>query len=152
MKKRIKKDNRGYSEKQINEEFDRVIKNVELFYVLMKDAKTTKNMRFMRAQKELYISEKDFERGKCTISSYRSFSISPQGVKHFRGNSKAYIWTIILEAPVGTNAVYIAPKAGREGPKNYIRQMETIVGPDTECDIICVDDEHHTAVLRAIIN
>lgn len=152
LRKRIKQDNRGYSKKQIDEEFEKIIRNVELLDELMKNAKTTRNIRFMRAETKLHISDEDLKRGKTTISSYRSFSISPEGVEHYRGDSKSYIWTTILEAPVGINSVYIAPKARRKGPRNYVRQMEAIIGPNTECDIVCVDYEHHTVVLRAIVN
>lgn len=152
LKKAIKRDNSGFSKKQIKEEMDRIIKNVNQIDELMKNSKTTKNIKFIRLQKKPQISEKELKNRKCTISSLRGFSISSEGAKNFSGKSSAYKWTVILEAPAGTNAVYIAPKAINRGAPNFVRQMETIIGPNTECDIICYDTRHRIMVLRSIVD
>ena len=152
LKKAIKRDNSGFSKKQIKEEMDRIIKNVYQIDELMKNSKTTKNIKFIRLQKKPHISEKELKNRKCTISSLRGFSISSEGAENFSGKSSTYKWTVILEAPAGTNAVYIAPKAINKGSPNFVRQMETIIGPNTECDIICYDTRHRIMVLRSIVD
>ena len=69
------------------------------------------------------------------------------------GKSKSYIWEVELEANVGTDAAYIAPKAKSKKYKNkFIEQMETIVKDGTECEIIEVIDtkNEHKVILRVI--
>lgn len=55
--------------------------------------------------------------------------------------------------PVGTKAVYIAPKAKSKTYGNkYIRQMETILDRDTPCEILEIIDDDvkniHKVILR----
>lgn len=100
----------------------------------------------------MYISEEDLKLGKTTITGSRSFSISKEGASDYVGNAKSYKWEIELEAPVGTDAVYIAPKAKSKLYKDkFIRQMETIVKDGTECEIVDVDEVNHKILLRAIV-
>ena len=104
--------------------------------------------------RKLYISDDDLKRGKTVINGSRSFSVSKEGTRKYIGKAKSYIWELDLEAPVGTDAVYIAPKAKSKKYKNkFIEQMETIVKDGTECEIIEVIDteEEHKVILRAVV-
>ena len=68
------------------------------------------------------------------------------------GKAKSYKWEVELEAPVGTDAVYIAPKAKSKKYKDkFIKQMEIIVKDGTRCEIIEVDEVAHKVVLRAMV-
>lgn len=82
------------------------------------------------------------EKGETILSSARSVSISKEGTIDYVGKAKSYNWELEIEAPVGTKACYIAPKAKSEkhGTK-YIRQMETILDRDTPCDILEIIDD-----------
>lgn len=94
------------------------------------------------------------KRGRTVIRGSRSFSVTKEGTQKYTGKAKSYIWEVELEAPVGTDATYIAPKAKSRKYKNkFIEQMETIVKDGTECEIIEVIDtkKEHKVILRAIV-
>ena len=98
-------------------------------------------MKFYR-QQELNISEDDIKKGETIFPSARSVSISKEGATDYVGKTKSYKWELEIEAPVGTNAVYIAPKAkSKKHGNKFIRQMETILDRDTPCDILEIIDD-----------
>ena len=142
------------SNKKINRRVNEVVNNYNKFEKLMEGSKLKKNIRLYRYQRKLYISEEDLAKGETIIHGSRSFSISEEGAKDFVGKSKSYIWEVELEAPVGTDAFYIAPKAkSQKYDDKFISQMETIVKDETRCKIIEVINEEnvHKVVLRAIV-
>ena len=116
---------------RIDEQVNDVINNYKLFTRMMNGAKTKKNIRFYRRQTNPYIDCDALKQGNTvTIKSARSYSISHEGAADYIGNKaawKEYPYELIVDAPAGTEACYIAPKAIRGDNRKYITQMETIM-------------------------
>ncbi|WP_407392958.1 hypothetical protein [Methanobrevibacter sp.] len=111
LRNNLIKSNPSWTSEMIDEAIEEVVSRSNKFDKLIKGAKTKKNMKFYRRQQELNISEDDIKKGETILPSARSVSISKEGATDYVGKAKSYKWELEIEAPVGTNAVYIAPKA-----------------------------------------
>ena len=142
LRNNLIKSNPSWTSEMIDEAIEEVVSRSNKFDKLIKGAKTKKNMKFYRRQQELNISEDDIKKGETILPSARSVSISKEGATDYVGKAKSYKWELEIEAPVGTNAVYIAPKAkSKKHGNKFIRQMETILDRDTPCDILEIIDD-----------
>ena len=142
LRNKLIKSNPSWTSEMIEEAIEEVVSRSNKFDKLMKGAKTKKNMKFYRRQQELNISEEDIKKGETILPSARSVSISKEGATDYVGKAKSYKWELEIEAPAGTNIVYIAPKAKSKKHRNkFIRQMEAILDRDTPCEILEIIDD-----------
>ncbi len=151
LKQELHKGNPQWSPKKLNEEVANIVNYYKKYEELMDGAETKKNIKFFRKQVNLNISKEDLEKGETIINSARSMSLSKAGRNKYVNNSKKFKWDLEIEIPAGGKCVYIAPKAKNKKRNNmYIEQMETILGSDTNCDIIkVIDNENvHKIILR----
>ena len=88
---------------------------------------------------------------KVTLPEYRSTSISKEGVDSYKKGRKSKWWNLTIYAPEGTNGVYISPKAlSKKHNNKYIRQMEVILGPDTQMEIKEINFKEKEIILQVI--
>lgn len=143
-------DFKNKSFKEQKEEYERILIEWEQFHELMKDSKLKKNMVLHRSQEKLYMGNNPRPGEVVTLPSYRSTSISKEGMDYYKDNVKDW-WDLYIYAPAGTKGVYISPKAiNPEKNNKYIKQMETILGPDTKLEILEIKSYKREIYLKVV--
>lgn len=151
LRKALIKDNPRNTIEEIDEMVENIVDTCNKFDELMKDGELKKNMVLHRTQEKLHMGNNPKPGDTVTLSSYRSTAISEEGVDYYRKGSKKDWWDLIIYAPAGTKGVYISPKAiNPEKNNKYIRQMETILGPDTKAEILEIKTYEKEIYLKVI--
>lgn len=143
-------DFRDSSHRKQKEEYENILIEWEQFHELMKEGKLKKNMVLHRSQEKLYMGNNPRPGDVVTLPSYRSTSISKEGMDYYKDNVKDW-WDLYIYAPAGTKGVYISPKAiNPEKNNKYIKQMETILGPDTKVEILEIKSYKREIYLKVV--
>lgn len=137
-------------------EIQEILNNWKQFKRLMEGSKLKKNMVLHRTQEKLHMGLNPKVGDKVTINSYRSTSISREGMNYYKDpeelDRRKNWWNLTIEAPAGTKGAYISPKAlDKEKNNKYISQMEVILGPDTPAEILEINYETKEILLRVIV-
>lgn len=80
-----------------------------------------------------------------------SSSITKKGMEYFGEIShRNQEWVYEIEAPNGTRGAYIAPLSANQGVKNFKKEMEYLLKPDTKMQILKLDETHKYVKLRIV--